>query len=311
MPPSRSEGTLRPGAVLAALLTAGLILTVTASSARSVSPDLDAYRGLGTWVDLYDVKTFTKPERTIRTMKARGVRTLFLETGNYRQKVDVVRRKYTGRFVDAAHAAGLKVVAWYLPSFASPKRDYRRALKAIRFTSRRGQQFDSFALDIEASVVRNVTLRNRRLLSLSARIRRAAGASYPLGAIIPAPRGMQLAHGYWPGFPYRGLAKTYDVFLPMGYFSYRPHDLGGPFGYTVRNVTLIRRGTGNPDVVIHAIGGLSESSSAAKVQGFVRATRVCGVDGASMYDFSTTRAGGWKQLKRVRMGSRPSGSRCS
>jgi hypothetical protein len=35
------------------------------------------------------------------------------------------------------------------------------------------------------------------------------------------------------------LALTYDVFLPMGYFSYRPTDLGGAYGYTVRNARLL------------------------------------------------------------------------
>jgi hypothetical protein len=215
------------------------------------------------------------------------------------------------RFVDAAHADGLQIVAWYLPSFGSSGRDLRRSLAAIRFRSADGSRFDSFALDIEASVVKSVPLRNRRLLALSSRLRAAVGASYPLGAIIPSPRGMQLLPRYWPGFPYADLAETYDVFLPMGYFSYRPKDLGGPYGYTVRNVSLIRRGTGDPAVPVHAIGGLSESSKAAQVGAFVRATRDCGVLGASMYDFSTTNAAGWKQLRRVRAGPRTTLSRCA
>jgi hypothetical protein len=234
-------------------------------------------------------------------MKARGVRTLFLETGNYRQASDLVRPAIAGRFIDAAHAYGLKIVAWYLPSFANTARDLRRALAAIRFRSVRGLQFDSFALDIEASVVKNVPRRNRRLHALSARIRAAVGRTYPLGAIIPSPRGMQLLPKYWPGFPYADLAKIYDVFLPMGYFSYRPTDLGGPYGYTLRNVSLIRRGTGNPNMAVHAIGGLSQSSSAAQIRAFVRAARDCGVIGASMYDFSTTGAAGWRELLGVRL----------
>ena len=88
----------------------------------------------------------------------------------------------------------------------------------------------------------------------------------------------------------------------MGYFSYRPTDLGGAYGYTVRNVALIRRGTGNPQVAIHAIGGVGDDVSAAQVDAFVRATRVCGVAGASLYDFTTTVPGGWKYLRAVRPG---------
>jgi hypothetical protein len=121
---------------------------------------------------------------------------------------------------------------------------------------------------------------------------------------------MQLVKGYWEKFPYADLGLTYDVFLPMGYFSYRPTDLGGAYGYTVRNVALIRRGTGNPQVAIHAIGGVGDDVSAAQVDAFVRATRVCGVAGASLYDFTTTVPGGWKYLRGVRLKPAASTSRC-
>jgi hypothetical protein len=302
---------VKVGGLVAVLFATGLAIAGAAGSTRVAAPNLDAYRGLGTWVDLYDVRTWRNPEAAVRSMKARGVRTLYLETGNYRQSVDVIRPKRTGRFLDAARGAGIRVVAWYLPSFANPARDYRRALAAVGFRSARGQRFDSFALDIEASVVRNVSLRNRRLLALSARIRTAVGAAYPLGAIIPSPRGMQLLPKYWPGFPYADLALDYDVFLPMGYFSYRPRDLGGAYGYTVRNVALIRRGTGDPEVPIHAIGGLSEDSSIAQIKAFVRATRDCGVTGGSMYDFSTTGPQGWRQLLGIRLNPLPSKPACT
>jgi hypothetical protein len=287
-----------------------LFFATASGSAGVGTTSLAAYRGLGTWVDIYDPVAWTHPATAVAKMKARGVRTLFLETGNYRQTVDIVRPALAARFIDAAHARGIKVVAWYLPSFAAPKKDLRRSLAAIEFTTPSGGQFDSFALDIEASVVKNVALRNRRLLSLSAAIREDAGGAYPLGAIIPSPRGMQLVNGYWPNFPYADLGLTYDVFLPMGYFSYRPTDLGGAYGYTVRNVALIRRGTGDPEVPIHAIGGVGDDVNAAQVNAFVRATRDCGVTGASMYDFTTTVGGGWKYLRSVRVRPGTPKSRC-
>lgn len=298
--------------VVAAACTAAIALGVAdGAGSRPAAPSLDAYRGLATWVDIYDPSAWKRPEAVVEQMRARGVRTLFLETGNYRQRLDVVRPALTGRFVDAAHASGLKIVAWYLPSFANPQRDLRRSLAAIRFRSANGGRFDSFALDIEASVVKGIELRNRRLLTLSGRIRTTVGPSYTLGAIIPSPRGMQLLPRYWPTFPYAQLAATYDVFLPMGYFSYRPRDLGGPYGYTVRNVALIRRGTGQPDVAVHTIGGLSDRSSRAHVRAFVRATRDCGVIGASMYDFTTTALSGWTELRSVRRTPLPAKATCS
>jgi hypothetical protein len=87
-------------------------------------------------------------------MAADGVQTLFLETGDYRQRTNLVRPQALGRFLDAAHVHRPQVVAWYLPSLADPRRDLRGSLAAIRYQSPSGERFDSFALDIEASVVK-------------------------------------------------------------------------------------------------------------------------------------------------------------
>jgi len=286
-----------------------LVLVSGAGSARKGPARLAAYRGLGTWVDLYDARSWAGPETAVDAMAQHGVRTLFLETGNYNHASRVYEPDYAARFIEAAHANGMRIIAWYLPDFAHPRHDFLRSLGAIRFRAPDGERFDSFGLDIESSVVQNVPLRNARLLALSRRLRAAVGHSYPLGAIIPSPRGMQLLPKYWPGFPYRRLARVFDVFLPMGYFSYRPHDLGGAFGYTARNITLVRQKTGQPNIAVHPIGGIADKSTLKQTQAFVRATRACGVFGASLYDFSTTRAGQWTTLARIpqrRQAPRPS-----
>ena len=239
-----------------AALAIYLFFATAVGSARVAAPNLAAYRGLGTWVDIYDATAWAHPETLVAKMKARG-------SARSSSKRATIAKRWTSCDLPARPASstprtrGMKVVAWYLPSFAAPKKDLRRSLAAINFRTPSGGQFDSFALDIEASVVKNVSLRNRRLLTLSSLIRDNVGPAYALGAIIPSPRGMQLVKGYWEKFPYADLGLTYDVFLPMGYFSYRPTDLGGAYGYTVRNVALIRRGTGNPQVAIHAIGGVA------------------------------------------------------
>ncbi len=284
---------------LCAALALALVLAGGANTAPRAFPSLAAYRGLGTWVDLYDPKAFKNPAAVVASMRQRGARTLYLETANYHTAGDVGRPKGIGRFIDLAHAAGIKVVAWYLPGLDSPSRDLRRSLAAIRFRSTTGQRFDSFSLDIEASIVRRVGLRNRRLLNLSAAIRRAVGQSYALGAIIPSPRGMQLNAAYWPGFPYAPLANVYDVFLPMGYFTFHTRTSRGAFDFTIRNVTIVRRSTGDPSVPIHMIGGVSNAASAAQVRSFVQAVRACGVMGASMYDFTTTTASQWSTLTPI------------
>jgi hypothetical protein len=286
-----------------AVALAGVALALAGSARTADSPpSIAAYRGLATWVDIYDKNLFKKPPAAVAGMKKRAVRTLFLETGNYRSRTAIVKPAAISSFIESAHAAGIKVIAWYLPAFDNVARDLRRSLAAVRFRTPSGQRFDSFALDIEASIVRNVPRRTQRLLQLSDAIRNAVGASYPLGAIIPSPRGMQLLPKYWPRFPYLELAETYDVFLPMGYFSYRTRNAQGVYDYTTRNVAIIRRATADPLVPIHAIGGIAEASTAAQVKGFVRALRRCGAIGGSLYDFGTTTRAQWARLSQV---SRP------
>src|SRR5207253_7870499 len=198
------------------LLVAAFVSAVLSAPATraSVSPrQPTAYAGLGTWLDIYATASWAEPKRSVAAMARDGVRTLYLQTGNYSQRVDLLHPRALGRFLDAAHAAGLRVVAWYLPSFADPAQDERRALAAIRFRSANGQRFDSFALDIEASLVKPIWLRTQRLLRLSARLRTDAGPHYALGAITPGPVGLRRHPHYWPRFPYRALARVYDAFL--------------------------------------------------------------------------------------------------
>ena len=68
--------------------------------------------------------------------------------------------------IQRAHDHRMHVVAWYLPSLSDLARDYRRAMRAIRFHTSDGDGFDSFALDIESPEVPDPTARTRRLLAL-------------------------------------------------------------------------------------------------------------------------------------------------
>lgn len=280
--------------VVAAVLAA--VLVVPTAGAGGSSRYRSTYAGLGTWLDIYATSYWTHPQREVAAMARNGVRTLYLQTGNYEQHVDLVRPRALGRFIDAAHAAGMRVVAWYLPSFLYPAQDTRRALAAIRFRSSKGERFDSFALDIEASLVRSVPLRSKRLLQLSTRLRAAVGHR-ALGAIIPSPVGIRQHPTYWPHFPYRALAREYDVFLPMAYATDR-HIRGveATRAYNAADVAIIRERTGKPRVPIHLIGGIANAMGPEETAGFMQAVADCSVFGYSLYAFSITRPTAWKAL---------------
>ena len=294
------SGSKRLGArvlLVAAVLVA--VLVAPASGASGASRHPSPYGGLGTWLDLYATSFWAHPQQEVAAMARHGVRTLYLQTGNYEQPTDLVRPQALGHFIDAAHAAGMRVVAWYLPSFLYPAQDTRSALAAIRFRSAKGERFDSFALDIEASLVRSVPLRSERLLQLSARLRAAVGRGYPLGAIIPSPVGIRRHPTYWPQFPYRGLARFYNVFLPMAYATDRHiHGVDATRGYDAADIAIIRTQTGKPQVPIHLIGGLANAMGTREIAGFMRAVADCSPLGYSLYAFSVTRQATWKSLTR-------------
>jgi hypothetical protein len=285
------------GLALVAFLSAGLLVPVAGTGAR-VQRDISAYQGLGTWIDIYDLAVIARPIATARAISARGVRTVYVETSNYRQELDVVDAPGVGRLIEALHDSGLEVVSWYLPGFEKPALDLRRSLAAIRFRTPRGDGFDGFALDIEAAVVKPAP-RAQRLLTLSRRLRSVVGAG-ALGAIVPSPRGMELRPTYWPGFPWAALRRLYDVFLPMTYYTYRFDGADAAYGYLARSLAIIRRQTGDPAVPIHLIGGLAEATDATEAEALAQ---VVGDDGGlagwSLYDWATTNAPAWQELALV------------
>ncbi len=278
-------------AAVAALFAAAPASTATARPAAS------PYRGLATWISIYSPSFHAAPQRLAAALAARKVHTLFLQTGNYRQPVDVVRAAHVGAVIEAMHARHIAVVAWYLPALTNPAVDLRRSLAAARFVSARGERFDSFALDIEASLVRKPGERTRRLLALSARIRAAVGPAYRLGAIIPSPVGMRRLRHYWPGFPYAGLARAYDAFVPMAYYSSRAHSAAEVARYAQRSIAIIREESGRPGLPIHIIGGMASATSTSEAAAFVRAIVSCGVTGFSLYDYSGTKPALWRVLQ--------------
>ena len=280
------------------MLAAVVAAVLVAPAAGASSPQQRApYAGLGTWLDIFAGSAWANPRREVAAMAQEGARTIYLQTGNYSQPVDLVRPRALGGFLDAAHAAGLRVVAWYLPAFVTAAQDERRALAAIRFRSGSGERFDGFALDIEASLVKPASLRSRRLVRLSARLRAAAGRRYPLGAIIPSAVGMRRHPRYWPRFPYRQLARFYDVFLPMAYATNaHVHGVKATRAYDAADIAAIRTATGNPRVPIHLIGGIAGTMGADETAGFMRAVADCAPLGYSLYEFPITSRTNWRGL---------------
>jgi hypothetical protein len=288
------------------LLTLALV-TVWSGTATADRDDLDAYEGLGTWVDVFDyVPAFAgdTPGVTTRSfddMARLGVKTVYFQAAqdDERSPGDTIDPKLLGRMLRAAHDADLRVVAWYLPRFADVDADFRRVRALLRFESG-GERFDGFALDIEFNrAVPDTAARNAALVDLSERVRRLAD-DRPLGAIVLEPVFLEVVSTqFWPEFPWRQLSSLYDVWLPMSYWTNRNSDSGYKegFKYTDENIRRVRNNLDDEDAAVHAIGGIADTAAAKDYEGFLRAVKKEDAIGWSIYDYNTTVSSAWPRLR--------------
>ena len=272
-----------------------------------VSRTLDPYRGLGTWVDSYDFDPayvpggITVAPADLVDMADHGVRTVFIQSSRSdRRATGLVSDPWLlAEFLLAADRTGLAVVAWYLPKWTDDDEDLDRLLAIDRF-SVLGRRFDGLAMDIEWNRDGLGAIeRSRRLVNLSDRLRRTVGDD-PLGAIVMPPVITdEINLAFWPGFPWAELAPRYDVWLPMAYWSFRTEEHAEPGFYVSQNVLRLRANLGDPEAMVHAIGGIGAADGSAIVDPgeplatiddlapFVAALVAEGAVGGSIYDWAT------------------------
>ncbi len=296
--------SVREQRAIAAILLWVAIAGSWMAPAAAVTATIDTpFAGSGAWVSIFSGSAvWDHPARHVQRMHTHGVRTLFLQTASTRQPVgtDLFRPVQLARFIDAGHARGMRVVAWYLPPLRDVRREYRRALTAIRFRTDRGGQFDGFAVDIEpsAGTPRGET-RDENLRRLSRRIRASAGVTYPLGAIIPSPAGLALAPRFWPRFPYPTIGRFYDTVLPMNYYTYRVKGAAETYAYTTGNIAFLRRKLGE-NATIHMIGGEAGASNERETTAFVQACNDAHIAGASLWHYTTLGVEDWRSLGQLK-----------
>jgi len=270
--------------------------------------DLAPYRGLGTWVDVYEYvpalqKAHRKPPVTpsdVDKMKDHGVKTLYLQSAqdDTRTPGATVSPKLLGQFLQRAHDAGLRVVAWYLPHFDDLDADLRHIRGLLDFRSG-GERFDGVALDIEfRGDVSDPEARSAALVDLSRRVRQIA-RDRPIGAIVLEPVLLEVVNAnFWPDFPWRRIAGLYDVWLPMSYWTNRTAGsvYRDSFRYTDENIRRLRANLGQSDAPVHAIGGLGNAAKIQDYAGFVRAARAQRAIGWSIYNYSVTPRKAWPRV---------------
>jgi hypothetical protein len=288
-----------------ALVLGGVVFTEVLDDGRPSAPPgswtLVPHTGLGAWVDVYDWTTGlggASPDvglDEIDAMAASGVQTLYLQTSRSGSEDDVVEPELLDSIIDRAHEHDLFVVAWYLPTYVDVDRDLRRLTAAAEL------RVDGLGVDIEATDVVDPAERNRRVIDLSNRLREEVGDDKALAAITLSSVHVQVVNPeFWPGYPWAEIGATYDVILPMAYWSLRVGDLRDGGRYVGENIDRIRASTGRDDVPIHPVGGIADGVSLDDLAEMVAVIDERGAIGGSLYDWSTSTPDEWAALAPLR-----------
>lgn len=262
---------------------------------RSSAP----YGGLGVWVDAFDFEPAYQGEgrdpvlapSVVDDFAAIGAETIYIQAARNDDRASglLLDEALLGEFLVRAHAHDIAVVGWYLPLFADVDADLDRLLAIAEFEAL-GHRFDGVAVDIEyIEAVPDADERSARLVDLSRRLREARPGE-ALGAIVPPPVQLEVINtSYWPRFPWRDLDASYDVWLPMAYWTVRTTESGyrDAYRYAEESTRRLRNNIGRPDVVVHIIGGIGDQTTLADLQGLRRAIEDTAAVGGSIYDWAS------------------------
>jgi hypothetical protein len=306
-PPPTTEATVAaastapPVAATAPPVTAPSVAVAAGTPTRVVG-DIGPYAGLGTWVDVYDWSHYHDTTPTVGPdqvdqMADEGVQTLFIQTAKHDTPDLIAERDLLDPILARAHARGIRVVAWYLPTLEDLDNDLNRLVASANL------DVDGLAVDIESRKIADANDRSNRLVDLSTRLR-AALPGRAIGAIVMPPVQMEVVNpNFWPGFPWARIADKYDVWQTMGYWTDRKQSSGyrDPYTYTDENLRRLRNNLGNPSVPVSPVGGVGAMGN-GDIESFLRAAVENGAIGGSIYDWRTTHAEAWPSLRKFRTG---------
>lgn len=272
-----------------------------------------AYHGLAGWVSLYNYGGAgdAAPAQVVGAMASRGIDTLYIQTARWNSPTDIEQPGQLGAYIDAAHAAGIDVVGWYLPGFGDVATDIRRSLAVLDYTSPGGGHVDGFAADIEDhGATATLAQFNAGIVAYANALRAAVPSGTILGAIVPDVKNNERAPAHWAGFPWPEIGADFDVVLPMAYWSVTKnlatclatqYDVASYMSQVI-STTESLMGRSLP---IAPMGGVANCDTEQEVAAYVSTLRHDGAIGGGLYDFASLQARAdansvWSELAPLR-----------
>ncbi|HLZ10592.1 MAG TPA: SH3 domain-containing protein [Chloroflexota bacterium] len=276
----------------------GLDLAVSDPTSATVNgvPIANSASGKGMWLPL-PLLDLAEPAAIVSAAKSLGLTNVYMEAGS--SEGGFYGRKGADRFLAAAHAADLKVIAWMMTRLDSVPGDIQLCASIATYRTPSGDKFDGIAPDVEY----NMAAADVR--TFSEVLRTELGPERLIvGVIYPA--------GSWIGqrYPVAGiLSRSFNVIAPMAYWhdsqdNFSANDVNQFISKSVADVR-VAVGSSTFPVAIIAQGydnfgrngiGLS-SPSGAEASAALVAAHNSGAIGVSFFQWGTMTPDEWTALK--------------
>lgn len=188
--------------------------TASARAGQTVQPAPMPIAGKGMWIYEFDKVARGNVRRLVRDAKVRGLTHIYVRAGSSVAGLSGFRD--IAKILPVAHAAGLKVIAWYFPYLRAPAAD-ARAMRWVANHQVNGHRVDGLAADVETSS-EGVTLTRYRA-RLFARILRAETPGKFL--VLVPPRANPYTRSF---YPFDALVPYFDAIAPMIYWGRQAPD---------------------------------------------------------------------------------------
>ena len=261
-------------------------------------------RGLGMWCTPAVLQA-APPWALVEAARRNGITHLYIEVASS-SSGDF----YGGPLLDAllpvAHRAHIAVLAWVFPFLDDLPHDVATALEAARYVAPSGDRPDGLVADIEQN------MQDPFVRAYSQIVRARLGPHVLMAAATYPPQS------YWGGrYPFRTVARSWDVILPMDYWHVRPHAYSASdvYQYVQRSIQDIRKASGRPTVPIEVLGQMFDvygngrhSPSAAEIAAAIRAARDEHAIGISFFEWNHATPEEWDVLHTLVWEKRPAQS---
>jgi hypothetical protein len=244
--------------------------------------------GRGMWIWEFDTVSGGDANSIVRRALDEGLSYVLVRAGSSR--MGFYAQSHLDALLPAAHAAGLKVLAWDFPYLDEPEADARRVASELAYATPDGHHIDGLAPDVEEPA-QGVTLTRDRAARFARELRRLVGPAAIVVGCTPRPTPPRVAN-----YPYAELAPHVDAFAPMVYWGFE--DPGPATNLAIRRLEAF----GLPVAPVGRAydmrpeGGPNQPPASETLE-FMRTARQLGAPGVSFWSWQHASMATWRTIR--------------